>query len=462
MGDIINSLGIAMSAAVVPKEFEYFTPYAIGNVTTCDMQGFFVTTGVVLTPLYNSSLCLYYLAIIKYNKKDEYIRKKLEPWLHCVPVILAFTISITLLVSKAYNLGPVRTLYCYISPNNPPHCIGHENGYVPEGYSIPCGRGDLSDKPAVAAIVRTGYSIVYGVAPAIIICTMFLMYQSILKIEKNMQKYGVGALRLRTRSVRFGGVGGENEDNKDDSHASSTMMASIKHSINQITSSFVGTKKERFPLSSSTRSNQAKSQKRAVVYMATYYCIAWALSYVSYLFFRIYPEKSSLIAVGFLTGLQGLYNFIVYLFPKVRNAKVIGCITWSQAFKQVWISGGDDSMLSRNTMRASRRIRSTRLTSLSQQPSRYRKSYATNSQLSIQGRASIISLASRDYKSRVDGPKPDRNSILYKKNEVSFSSNLTNQQNENHIPEEQVEDLFLPDDKDEETRKQDKDVISQI
>ena len=269
-----------------------------------------------------------------------------------------------------------------------------------------------------------------------------------------MQKYGVGALRLRTRSVRLGGVGGN--DNKDDSRAPSTMMASIKHSIDQITSSLVGTKKERLSLTS--RSNQAKSQKRGVVYMATYYCIAWALTFVPYIIFRIYPEKSSMITVGFLNGLQGLYNFIVYLFPKVRNAKVIGGITWSQAFKKAWTSRGDDAMLSRNSMRASRRIRNIKSTSLSQQPSTYSKSYSSKSQLSIQG-ASMSSSISRDYKPGLDG-HPDRNSTLYKKNEVSFSSNLTNQRNESHLFEQQVED-FLSDDKDKETRKHDKDAVLQ-
>ncbi len=241
----------------------------------------------------------------------------------------SFSISITLLVSEAYNLGPAKTLYCYISPNNPPHCIGHENGYVPEGYSIPCGRGDLSDKPAVAAIIPIGYSIVYGVAPAIIVCSMFLMYQSVLKVERKMKRYGVGALRVRA-SVR-GEQGGDLPP--------ASIMASIKHSIKQFTSCLNSTQICYHP-----RSNQAGSQKRAVLFMATCYFIAWGLTYVPFVTFLIFPKMLSPPITWFFSGLSGLHYYFVYMLPKVRNMKVVGSldnITWWQAFKKAWLSRTD-------------------------------------------------------------------------------------------------------------------------
>ena len=344
-GDIMFAMAFLSSATLAPKEFEYFLPFAIGNSTTCDLQGFFIIAGVLLVSIYNSSVCLYYLAIIKYNKKDEYIRKKLEPWLHFFPVIIALAISITLLVSKAYNVGEVTTLYCYLSPNSPPHCIGHENGVVPEGYSIPCGRGDLRDKPAVAAIIPIGYSIVYGVAPAIIVCSMFLMYQSVLKVERKMQKYGVGALRVRA-SVR-GEQDGVSDDNNFRPPAS--IMASIKHSINQITSCLNTTQ-----ICYHSRSNQAGSQKRAVLFMATCYFIAWALTYVPFVSFLIFPQMMSPPITWFFGGLSGLYSYFVYMLPKVRNMKVVGSldkITWWQAFKKAWLSR-TDAKVSRMSIRS--------------------------------------------------------------------------------------------------------------
>jgi len=53
-----------------------------GRIASCRTQGFFIFLGSVAALLYNCSLRFYYLFVVEYNKKDEYIRTKIEPFLH--------------------------------------------------------------------------------------------------------------------------------------------------------------------------------------------------------------------------------------------------------------------------------------------------------------------------------------------------------------------------------------------
>ena len=200
---------MALASTMVPKEMNYFVPGAQGNMTTCTAQGFLIAVGSIAANLYNCSICLYYLSIIRYNKKDEYIRNKLEPWFHGISIIIPLVVGFIGITMKAYN---VYEGDCVLVPNDPPHCIGYENGDTPEGFSIPCGRGDGGENPILylvtSPIVAFGSTLI--ITPTIIVGTMLLMYRSVSKIEKNMRNYGVGALRLKARSG--GGNRGENTE----------------------------------------------------------------------------------------------------------------------------------------------------------------------------------------------------------------------------------------------------------
>jgi hypothetical protein len=87
-----------------------------------------------------------------------------------------------------------------VEPYTPPHYIGsYEVGEIPRGYNIPCGRGGEEDYHAKLRKITILICniITLGVAPVIIGASMITMYRSVAKIEKQMQNYGVGALRLR-------------------------------------------------------------------------------------------------------------------------------------------------------------------------------------------------------------------------------------------------------------------------
>ncbi len=221
IADILSSFGFALGSTMVPKEMNYFVPSAQGNTATCTAQGFLITAGVTVVALYNCSICFYYLAIIRYNKKDEYIRNKLEPWFHGISIIIPLVGGFIFIAMKGYN---ANDSVCYFEQNYAPHCIGYESGDTPKGFNIPCGRGNGAENPILYLVTLiVGYGLVMIITPTVIVVTMLLMYRSVSKIEQRMQNYGVSALRLNARSG--GGNRGENAE------TNSTRSASDQHGV---------------------------------------------------------------------------------------------------------------------------------------------------------------------------------------------------------------------------------------
>jgi hypothetical protein len=182
--------------------------------------------------------------------------------------------------------------------------------------------------------------------------TMILMHRSVAKIEKKMKNYGVNALRLAARS-------GGNADNTEDQGRG--VMDRIKKRINCL----IPTCLRRDDDQVASRSNNLTSQKRAILQMATSYVLAWGFVFIPLMFglivrmlldeFRI-PE----ILIAIFTPLQGLFTFLAYMAPKVRNAKRSKRenLTWFQAFIKAYISRGDRRS-TRNTSLTSNRSSTT-------------------------------------------------------------------------------------------------------
>ena len=102
--DIISSFCHALSSTMVPKEMNYLVPFASGNIVTCDAQGFLIWFANGVSMSYNCAVCFYYfLAIITYNKKHDYIEKKLEPWFHGISISIPLVYSIIYLVTKSFK-----------------------------------------------------------------------------------------------------------------------------------------------------------------------------------------------------------------------------------------------------------------------------------------------------------------------------------------------------------------------
>lgn len=86
-------------------------PWTFGNQASCSFQGFIVQTSIS-SVIYNACLSLYYLLIVKYNYKDRQM-KKIEKWMHLVPLTFGIVTAIAALALDIYNPA---NWDCWIAP----------------------------------------------------------------------------------------------------------------------------------------------------------------------------------------------------------------------------------------------------------------------------------------------------------------------------------------------------------
>jgi hypothetical protein len=159
--DMIASIVNIFSTWPMPPDSGAFL--ASGTTATCTAQGFFNELGNVATPLYNTSLCAYYVLVIREAWSEDRIRVQAEPYMHALPIFIALTFSIIGLPLTLYNNSG---WLCWIA-KNPKGCDGPE-----------CTRGKYSD------IFRwVHYAIIWS---AIILVTvgMYLIYLTVRKFDK--------------------------------------------------------------------------------------------------------------------------------------------------------------------------------------------------------------------------------------------------------------------------------------
>ena len=123
------------------------------------------------------------LAVVKYNKPDSYMRRKVEPFLHGVPIAWALISSITFLAKQNLNDGDGM---CVVPVNEPPHCVGYEDGETREGFDIPCGRG--RDGAVIFTYLNVGGTAF--LVPLTIGISLGMIRRSVSNQENNMASYG--------------------------------------------------------------------------------------------------------------------------------------------------------------------------------------------------------------------------------------------------------------------------------
>eukprot|EP00956_Cyclotella_meneghiniana_P020195 scaffold35353_cov39-Cyclotella_meneghiniana.AAC.1 len=301
IGDILFSLPIATFGATSPIDVNYMVWNARGNQATCTAKGFIEVFGIYMTLFYSCSLNIYYLFLIKYNKTNNHIRKKIEPFLHSVPISLALIASFAALVNKNYNDGGSGS--CALSPiYNPLHCDGYKDGDVREGFTIPCGRGQSETLYFIVGIVAT------IIPPIVIGVSLGMLYKHVSKQERRMSSYGAGAL---------------NTNNSEQS---------------------------------SSDQNRDRSFSRAVLNKAIAYSSSYFLTWVWYIggaIMRLVGVETlplPYIYLGAIFGpLEGFFNLLIFMHPKVlavKKSNGTDNISWPRAFvKTLWsgVVGRDSS-----------------------------------------------------------------------------------------------------------------------
>jgi hypothetical protein len=208
--------------------------------------------------------------------------------------------------------------------------------------------------------ILTAYSINLIVVPGVIVVTMIAMYRSVSKIEQQMRNYGVGALRLRTKPAAAPTTTNSAHINSRRGFASKIKRWLTHHSWygNTVQQTNCEAAAMCLPMwrprfccisfgagDQGKKSNTMRSQKRAVLRMAFGgYSVEWFLAWIPFIISHITPLLPR--TVGFLTRLQGFYNFVVFMAPKVRTTRMMAMrrrenrkpLTWCQAFYEAYLS----------------------------------------------------------------------------------------------------------------------------
>jgi hypothetical protein len=118
--DLIQSFSQTCSSMPMPSGSMFL---AIGNETTCDIQGFVNTFGALGSALYSLSISIYFLLVIKFNINNRNIQRKYEPFLHACPILYSLTMSLVIVTTNNYN---VSGGICWIAPK-PLNCMDDPN-----------------------------------------------------------------------------------------------------------------------------------------------------------------------------------------------------------------------------------------------------------------------------------------------------------------------------------------------
>jgi len=129
VGDIIYSFPMLFSKAVLTFEDRQIirndgsvvtiTSVMPSNQAACSKQGFFISIGMIIGPLNNCALCIYYICVIQLNMSVAKIKKKVEPYLHAIPWMTAIILSSIALATRKIN-----TTYsmCRVTKGRPKVC----------------------------------------------------------------------------------------------------------------------------------------------------------------------------------------------------------------------------------------------------------------------------------------------------------------------------------------------------
>ncbi|GFH50385.1 hypothetical protein CTEN210_06861 [Chaetoceros tenuissimus] len=137
--------------------------YAVGNLATCDIQGFIQQVGAMGSILYNGSLSVYYLAVVTLNMKEKDIARRLELWLHLIPNGWAIATAIFLAAKRQYApLGNQHVCWIGVYPQG---CLGNPD--------VDCERGSLKTPLYAKAVAIIPFFITYFAALVITIIMLF-------------------------------------------------------------------------------------------------------------------------------------------------------------------------------------------------------------------------------------------------------------------------------------------------
>lgn len=325
--DIIQSIPQFLSSLPIPAGTIWG---AIGNDTTCALQGFFIVIGTCGAVLYSLSLTIYFLLVVKFDMSEAKIKKFAEPFLHVVPIVYSFTVSAYVYATNNYN--PSGSI-CYIA-SKASNCG--------DASDIQCqSQGSIG----LLLWIGGGFPIVLAfVGNCTILAVIWWKYRS--QSRKN-QAYARSFEQSSTPRSELQ----SDEEEQTEPLGKCCPFCPIKQFLaftNKNTTSTSGVLAAYLsrPSRTSVRRMEEMS-KRAAAYVA-----AFLLSFVFCFAYRLVAEYGNVFSFTLYLmsrifyPFQGFFNVLVYTYPHVMTYRRnhTEC-NWFQAFWNVIRTGGDNDQL---------------------------------------------------------------------------------------------------------------------
>jgi hypothetical protein len=300
--DLIQSLSQASSSMPISSGTIWG---AIGNDTTCAIQGFTTTIGVTGSLLYSVALSIYFLCILKLEMTEIKIGKLVEPFLHIGAVSLPFSMSIYMYSRQWFN--PVD-YFCWAVPSKLSECLEG-----PESDTV-CLEESKDDIKLISILL--GF-------PIIAVLVMNVVAISIIWHTEYVQS-------MRNQLPPCASIS--------------------EHRILETSQRTRQTEMGPLALRLSRPSRASLLRRKEIANRAKAYIIGFLMTYFFSFLFRGWEAKFSLPApfvlhflARFFYPLQGLFNLLIYTYPHtVSHSRRNYRHTYFQSLLLVIKSGGDN------------------------------------------------------------------------------------------------------------------------
>mmetsp|Transcript_14567 Transcript_14567/g.22049 ORF Transcript_14567/g.22049 Transcript_14567/m.22049 type:complete len:556 (-) Transcript_14567:178-1845(-) len=301
--DVIQSLALLIGPFAVPKEAIPELPWAVGNIVSCNIDGFLFVAGATVVPFYLLLLCLYYFCRLNLKMTDNNFSRKIETKAHIFIAPYAITINIWALLLKTFNPLPGYER----QPGSACYIVSYPAGCAdsPEIYGE-CTRGKHA--MLLAQFSSHGMIVICFIG---VVVLMGLLIRHAYWTEKMFQINHRGSNDTNRCCLNFNDFNQRN----DESDADYVLRLYRRETVIQ-----------------------------AILYFSAFSTVytAIAVFYAKNVNDWHMPRSVYVIFLNFLYPIMGLFNIIIYTRPKIKKFRMNKPeYSWLRSFLLVVKAGGE-------------------------------------------------------------------------------------------------------------------------
>ena len=186
ISDLISSFAMSFASTLSPPD-HVLGWNTFGNMTLCRTQGFLHIVGHMASPLYNCSLCVYYLIEIKYTNLVVHMRR-IEICMHATSILIAFAFGTASLFLDTIKPSPTN---CMAGETYPFECR-----FNPE---VECEGGVQYGEHMLFSVVYIFIQFIF--VPVTVFVSMTMIYREVASQEVRMNQYRFSFTRRGSTSA---------------------------------------------------------------------------------------------------------------------------------------------------------------------------------------------------------------------------------------------------------------------